>query len=354
MNQVHALQSADRVSLHPLTIGQAIGRAFSFYRRLPVSLWLLIIVISIPLAVVSSFTSEALTNSFAQAGIDLNALSANGTATISTLTTEQLTALSSEVLGAAVVLVGVALIGVIVRSVLIDSVLTYITSEYQLGRTVTLGAALAAVRDRWLTLATGQFLFYLLLAALTIGLAVILFACGLGIGLLAYVYVALGLFITPVLTLERTTATQGLGRAWQLGRARFWALVGMLVVSFVFGFAVNFIIGFVGGYVLTTASNVIVNTVIISLATILVSPFLPIGVTILYLDVRVRLEGFGDAIQRLPSAEPRPADVLPPTPARSGFVNSDWINLALITAGVIVLLLIYAGLTLALTPAAAR
>jgi hypothetical protein len=46
--------------------------------------------------------------------------------------------------------------------------------------------------------------------------------------------------------------------------------------------------------------------------------------------------------------------VNPPAPVRGGFTNSDWINLALTTAGVMVLLLIYAGLYLALTPSALR
>lgn len=354
MNQTNALQSADRVPLRPLTIGQAIGRTFSLYRQLPALVWLWVVIITIPLAVLSALASEAMGSAYSQSGIDLNAVSANGTAGLSALTTEQLMAFSNKILSAAALVVIVALVAAIIRSVLIDSVLTYLIAEFQLGRTATVGAAFGAVRERWLALASGQFLFYLLFVALTLGLAVILFACGLGVGLLAYVYVALGLFITPVLVLERVSGAQGLARAWQLGKARFWALVAMLVVSLVFSFAINFIIGYVGGYVLTTASDVLLNVIVISLATIVVSPFLPIGVTVLYLDVRVRLEGFVEAIQRIPNPNPRPADVLPPTPVRGGFTNSDWINLALMTAGLIVLLLLYVGLYSALTPNALR
>lgn len=352
MNQSNAFLSTDRVPLRPLTVGQVIGQAFSLYRKLPAPFWLLLIVVSVPIALVSALATQAMDSALTQSGIDLNTLSANSATALSQLTPEQLTAWTTSVLGAAIVVVGVVLIGTLVRSVLIDSVLTYITAEYRLGRTVTLGAALTAVRDRWPALAAGQVMFYLLLIGLTLGLAVILFACGLGFGLLAYVYLALGLLITPVLTLERVDATQGLGRSWQLGKARFWPLVAVFAVAFAFSLIVSFILSFVSTVLPATISNLTVSVVIASCAAMVLTPFLPMGATILYLDTRVRLEGFGEAFQRLTniaSAEPHPSDVLPPVPARGGFTNNDWINLALTTAGVIVLLLIYVGMSLALT-----
>jgi len=232
-------------------------------------------------------------------------------------------------------------------------VLTSITSEWQLGRSGTAGAAIVAVRERWLTLAIGQVLFYGLLVVLIVGLAFILFACGLAFGLLAYIYIALGLLITPVLTLERTEATQGMGRAWQLGKARFWPLVTVLVVSIAFSLAMSFVLGKVADVLPATIPDFPVSVVIVSLATTIVSPFLPIAVTILYLDARVRLEGFGEAIQVIAESNPRPADVIPPAAARGGFTSNDWINLALITAAAFVLLLIYAGLSVASSPATA-
>src|SRR5262249_16769556 len=137
-------------------------------------------------------------------------------------------------------------------------------------------------------------------------------------------------------------------------KARFWPLVAILVLSLVFNFVVSLILGQIANVLPTSISGLLVSVAIFSLGTILISPFLPIGATLLYLDARVRMEGFGEAIQRLEKPDPRPSDVLPPAPARGGFSNSDWMNLALTIAGVEVLLLIYAGLNLAQTPPTLR
>ncbi|MHB8625659.1 MAG: hypothetical protein ACYDBJ_07045 [Aggregatilineales bacterium] len=355
MNQINALQSADRVSLRPLTTGQAIGRTLAFYRRLPVSMWILIVVVTIPLVSINTLANQNYSNALTQVGIDLNTISANGTASLSRLATEQLTALTSKVLGPAALLILVALAVAMIHSILVDSVLIYATSETLLGRTVGIGAAFAAVRNRLFTLVAGQILFYLILGGLLLGTAPILFGCGLVFGVLAFLYVAMGFLLSPVIILERVSVTQALGRAWRLGRTRFWPLIAMLVVPFAFSLVLGLVFGFIDDFLLRTPSiSLGVTVAVSSITAVLISPFLPIGLTILYFDARVRSEGFGEAIQVVATPDPRPADVLPPIPVRSGFTSNDWINLALVTVGVIVLALIFSAVSVALAPTPLR
>ena len=62
---------------------------------------------------------------------------------------------------------------------------------------------------------------------IVVGLTFAVFLCGLGFGLMAYIWIVLSAFLTPVMILENTGVLAGLRRGWILGKARIWQLVGL-------------------------------------------------------------------------------------------------------------------------------
>jgi hypothetical protein len=251
------------------------------------------------------------------------------------------------------VIVLVLLIGAVtafIEVVLINGPITFMAAERSLGRKATVGEAFRATRSRLLALAGGMFLFYVILAALGIGLSFTFFLCGLGIPLLVYVGMVLNAFLAPVLVLERVSIRQGLSRAWTLARARFWPVLGVTI--FVYVIRVFFATGLQSAVALLTQGTVglaslssatVLTLVLQALIDVFLAPILPIAYTLLYEDSRIRLEGLDIALQNAASDAPQIADIASP-PGEGIFNRSDMSNLVVFTLGAIALLVVIYGL----------
>jgi len=112
---MNSVQTGAHGLLRPLTVSQAITGAFGLYRKLPVSFWVWLLAVTIPLVALGTLVSEPANRSLDQAAAQLYALTANGTAALSALSPDQLTTFISNVLGPASVLIGVSLVSVIIR-----------------------------------------------------------------------------------------------------------------------------------------------------------------------------------------------------------------------------------------------
>ena len=110
-----------------------------------------------------------------------------------------------------------------------------------------------------------------------------------------YLYVAWSVAI-PVLLAENLRGTKALGRSRALVRGRFWPCLGVLALSFLLQFIVLFAIIFVLAAIVDTTGNDTLLFFEQSISTLisntLVLPFQIAVTTVLYIDLRVRKEGF--------------------------------------------------------------
>lgn len=248
---------------------------------------------------------------------------------------------------------GVSIVLALIQAVLINGPITFIASESQFGRKVSIGEAFRARQSRFTTLGCGFGLLYGILFAFLISVALLAAICApvlISIGIVAYIGVATYAFLVPVLILENVSTSMGLNRAWSLGKARFWTAFGLIAVigllSFIISLAFTALVQFfflqsISSFSTTTAE--IVNALLALIISVFVTPLLPIALTLLYYDTRVRLEGLDIALQALDRPDARPYDLASPAPVMS--LNSrDWVNITILVGGAIVLTLLGSAL----------
>ncbi|MCC7449925.1 MAG: hypothetical protein IT324_21070 [Anaerolineae bacterium] len=216
-----------------------------------------------------------------------------------------------------------------------------------MGRRATIGEAFKAVRSRLVGVGLGLVVFYIIIGGAFLVLAFTLFVCGLGIGVLAYLGVTLYAFLTPVLILERTSIMDGLGRAWMLGKARVWPVAGLMFVIILISGVLNLALTLT--IQLITQGNVAsvsfgasqaLEIVLQSIISIFLAPVLPVALTLMYYDTRVRVEGLDIALQAVGKSDPRPADVLSP-PAHGFLTGRDYGNVGIMCGAIFSLIVLY-------------
>ena len=128
-----------------------------------------------------------------------------------------------------------------------------------------------------------------------------------GLGMIFFLSLVILPLVAPIIVLEHRSAGQAIQRAWDLGRRRFWWLIGFMLLLGLFGqivvtgpaflsvFAVESIVG--SGINTTTSS--LIQQVIMLLLRLIYLPLQLSCVTLLYFDIRVRTEGFDLAVLAL-------------------------------------------------------
>jgi ABC-type multidrug transport system fused ATPase/permease subunit len=228
-------------------------------------------------------------------------------------------------------------------AVVVSATITVIVSESVLGRTIPITKAFGQVKGRLLPLIGALILVFIVFVILFVALLLLTAVCGISIALgalLLYYGLALYFFTVPVMVLERTGAGLGVSRAQYLGRERFWPTLGFLFVIWVVMGIIQLAFGSAGWLIGDTSLEgaSALRTAISLAVTIFVTPILPIGLTLMYYDARIRIEGLDFALQAVNSPEPRPSDVESPEPATRLITLRDLINtLMLIIAGAAVL-----------------
>jgi hypothetical protein len=225
----------------------------------------------------------------------------------------------------------VALIQLFLQGIVVNAILTYITSESYLGRKCSILQAIGGVRGRLLPLVGGLLVAIITFAIAIVGLAlltslcifpVIFFAVVLYYGLVLY------FFLVPVLVLEPVGAVFGLQRATFLGRVRFWPTMGFVFAIYLVMLVINIALGSAVGVVSTLPSGqgTAFQTILNLVTTILITPIMPIGLALMYYDVRIRVEGLDLALQTVDKPDPRPSDVPSPEPQMGWITGRDLLN----------------------------
>lgn len=244
------------------------------------------------------------------------------------------------------------LLAAIVQMVVIQTMVAYMASEGFLGRRSTLGEAFRSARPRFGAVAVA-FLLYIIILASVGAVSGILTLCAIGVVgfiFLFYLASAVTYFLTPVLALEDVNATQGLNRAWHLGKQRFWRGLSLLtlisLISLTFYLALGGTAELLylplegaGYFDVIAALRVVVNNII----TILITPIQLIAFTVFYYDTRVRLEGLDVSFYLSKHNDPRPLQIPSPKPAGGIMNGQDFINLLIIVGGTAAITLVVGG-----------
>src|SRR5258708_11491576 len=172
--------------------------------------------VQIPLVVITDLLLQPTTQKLQSLGL---------TGHPASLTVDQAQTVLSSVVGLYAMIFLAALVSALVQGALIYAPIVYVSSENHLGRTRRLREAFVEVGKRWQELLGGLTSFYVLLIGIVLALALGLFLCALGFGLILYVSLALGILLVPVLVLERNPLGITLRRSWLLGKSRIWVLL---------------------------------------------------------------------------------------------------------------------------------
>jgi hypothetical protein len=330
-------------NMRPSTVLELLDKSFRIYRDNFIAYVGLTALVIVPVTIISYLSSAWYTGRLEQLGLSLESpRSFSGNSQFA----QQYFSQALSVLGALLALGAVA---AFIQAVFINGPLTFMASERSLGRRASITESFKAIRGRLLPLAGGLLLFYIIIASLGVGMSFVLFLCGLGLPLLAYIGIVLYAFLTPVLILERVGVMQGLSRAWTLARARFWQVIG--VITFIIVIRTFFYVTLQTGATLLSQGTVglasfgtatALSIIMQALIDVFLAPILPLAMTLLYEDSRIRLEGLDIALQAVDSAQPRISDIA--SPPGEGLLNrQDMTNIVIFTVGTLALLVVFYG-----------
>ncbi|MFZ0995098.1 MAG: hypothetical protein WAO09_03840 [Candidatus Dormiibacterota bacterium] len=302
----------DVLRLRPMGVSDLIDTIFSLYRR---SFWLFVLVVAVvqvPYQIVSALLGLGVER-------EPRFLRHFHGHKLDSAQVHQLFAWLGPSLGLRLLILILLLV---VAFPLETAAFTKVVADRYQGRPTSLGRAYEFATGRWLALiGLGLLILALVVGALVVLVLVVvllsallhgigdlldflLVLAALVFGFVAYVRVVLA---TPVLVLEHLGPADSLRRSWDLTRGGAWRAFGVLLVLVIMvgiaGFLVGLLIGAAasGGGGLTSPGGRVIELVGTIIVQVLLSPFVAVGLVLLYFDFRLRKEG-AESIQ--PPPEP--------------------------------------------------
>lgn len=243
----------------------------------------------------------------------------------------------------------------LLQVIVVGGAIAYCTSEITLGRRASILPALSRAIRRAFTfipalLVIGILFWGLLLLAslLMIPLAGKFWILLPILLMIAVMYLVMNavFFILPTIILERVGFLLGIRRAMALSKRRFWRVFWFvfglwmiwMVITVAFGQFIAFILG-------SSGDNEMILLVVDRTIQIFITPILPIGLTLMYYDARIRTEGLDLTLMTVTIPNPRLSDIPSPVPRDAGVTTQDVKNIIILSLGMAAIL---AGLYLLL------
>jgi hypothetical protein len=334
-----ALDSAALPVLRPLRLGELLDQAIRLYRNNFLTFVGIIALVEVPFAVLQIIWSVFYTQNLTSAlqGNPREYIFSSG---------YWLSIFSSF---------GVGFLRLILVGGLGTAVLTHAIARNYLGQKTSLLEAYQQMGSGWLRLLGTLVLFVVLAIALVIWAIVPCVGWLTGPGLLVFLSFAVAPLIPAAVVIEKSGGFAPISRAWDLGRRRFWWLLGFAAVLYIFSQVVvtaptalvSYGVGLVAGNSGNLATQSVLSTVVGGVTGVFFNLlFLPLQLTawtLVYFDLRVRTEGFDLALLAA-STSAAPVDVasLPAAaPAQKLFAVEDMgkaIAVSLIFVGLYALL----------------
>ena len=279
------------LTLRPLRLGELLDRAIRLYRANFLTFIGIIAVVYVPLMVLQTAASALLSSSM------LGSFS----------TPDEIFTNTGYWAG-----IGSTIILAIVQFILVQGIatgaLTRAVADNYLGKKTGILEAYRGIGRSWLTL-VGALLFLGIVAiALVLWSLVPCIGWFTGLGMIVFLSAAVSPLVPPAVVLEKQGVVDSVQRAWSLARRRFWPVIGYIFVLYLFSLLVvngpaaiaNVVLAQVFGSLGDPTSRLVVTAIVqglVSLVFILIYyPLQMTAFTLIYLDLRVRTEGFDLAL----------------------------------------------------------
>jgi hypothetical protein len=327
--------------LRPLGVGELLDQAIRLYRRNFLNFIGILAVVQIPIGLLQ-FVFSLLTVQSTNTALDFTRRLQPAAPLFS----------PSLLAGEAGAFVVTIISFVLVQGVATAAMTRAVADNY-LGTPTGFAGAYRRIGRSWLPLIGTLFLAGLFAVVLGLWFLVPCVGWATGLGLLAFYSAVIIPMIAPIVVLERQSGYRAMRRSWDLARRRFWAVLGFVALLFLFNLIVvagpNLLItavfqGLILGAVRSgnsAAALITAQLIVQSLLTLVFSllyvPLQLIGVTVLYLDLRVRTEGLDLAMLTQDATAVAPDAVLTtqaPQPESGGLVTlREMGNFFLLTLG---------------------
>ena len=326
--------------IRPLSLAELLDQAVSLYRRHFLTLVGIIAIPYIPLGLIQAFFSYLTTST------TLNISNSSDPTQLFTST-----AYWGGLAGSIIVAI---LTFILVRGVATAAITRLVADSYT-GQKVGILEAYNKLGSSWARLLVALLAFGLITIVAFIWLVIPCVGWFTGIGIFVFLVLVVSPLIAPVVVLERQGGFGAFRRAWDLGRSRFWWLLGFAFVIFLLGqllvTAPVYLISLVMGMLLGNAQLdpqmlALINTTISTLMSIATSLlYLPLSITattVVYFDLRVRFEGLDLALQAASETDPQ-ANIVSlaettPTGPQGSFITGTNVAYFLLLSLIVVLL----------------
>lgn len=286
--------------LRPLSTGEILDASFKLYTANWRDLFKISALVLIPLGILSA----AFLGRLDMAGIMDLALDPDPDPT-------EALALMGRFLGRTLIIAGVSFLGTLLVQ---GASIRVFAARYE-GRETSWRASLSEGAGRLLSL-----LGTAVLSGLGVAVGVV-FCIAPGVWLWTSWYVAV-----PALMIEKLGPTAALGRSYRLVKQRFWPTIGVAALAFLIVYVIQQVVGAALGAALGIqavlnddptgifdGAFLAASSALSTLVSIFVVPFTAAVATVLYFDLRVRLEGYDlEMLFRDLGDTPTPEDPRPP------------------------------------------
>ncbi len=274
----------ETVQLRPRGIGELLDQAVRLYRRNFFTFIAIIAIVQIPTTLISVLISQFTLNNFKTSGAsEIEILSQMGSN------------------------VGGNILVVIIASILqgiATAALTRAIADNYLGEQTGFMDAYRKIGKDWprvlLALLLG-FLINILLVVWWIFIPCVGWISGIG---MLIVFSIVTQFTPIIIVLEHKNALDAIRRGWDLFRRRFWNVIGFYFLLALFAQIItvapatlaSYLLGLAATTLDSTLTQILIQTGITLIMTLLYLPLQLAAMTLLYFDLRVRTEGFDLAL----------------------------------------------------------
>lgn len=178
-----------------------------------------------------------------------------------------------------------------------------------------------------------------------------------GLGLLVFLGSVVAQLIPAVIVNEKLSGMDAISRAWDLGRRRFWWLIGFVVIFVLFdqlavsgpaqliNYLATTLLKQAGVFEYAETIAILIATLSASFVHLLILPIQLIAWTLVYFDLRVRTEGFDLAISTVSPSENVMTDIasIPASPRAPRWLTWDevgkFVVITLVVGGIYALVI---------------
>ena len=296
------MTTASTPFIRPLSLAELLDQAVSLYRRHFLTLVGIIAIPYIPLVLLQALMTY---------------LMASNTLNIASSTDPLALFENSTYWGSLAGSIVVVVLQFILVQGVATAVITRVVADSYTGRKIGILEAYGKLGTSWLRLLGAIVVMAVVAFAAMIWFIVPCVGWFTGFGILFFLGTVVSPLVAPVVILERQGGFSAFRRAWDLGRSRFWWMMGFAFIIFVLGqlivnipvYLVSFVMGILlGGNQLDPQTVMIINnllsTLLVGSGNLLYLPLTLTAMTVVYFDLRVRSEGLDLALQAASQTDP--------------------------------------------------